>query len=83
MQLDVFTDRAFSGNALAVFPEAAGITDEEMQRNGARDESVGDDLCHFVAAPLRRFARFSFNSFHIPEDNCLSLKETVLSIKLL
>ncbi|HEX8649221.1 MAG TPA: PhzF family phenazine biosynthesis protein [Pyrinomonadaceae bacterium] len=32
LQLDVFTDRAFSGNPLAVFPEADGLTDEEMQQ---------------------------------------------------
>lgn len=32
LQLDVFTDRAFSGNPLAVFPEAEGISDEEMQQ---------------------------------------------------
>lgn len=32
VQLDVFTDRAFCGNPLAVFPEAEGLTDEEMQR---------------------------------------------------
>ena len=30
-QLDVFTDKAFAGNPLAVFPEAEGITDAEMQ----------------------------------------------------
>jgi trans-2,3-dihydro-3-hydroxyanthranilate isomerase len=30
-QLDVFTDHAFGGNPLAVFPEAEGITDEQMQ----------------------------------------------------
>ena len=32
IQLDVFTDRAFAGNPLAVFPEAEGITDEQMQQ---------------------------------------------------
>jgi trans-2,3-dihydro-3-hydroxyanthranilate isomerase len=32
VQLDVFTDRAFCGNPLAVFPEAAGLTDEQMQQ---------------------------------------------------
>jgi trans-2,3-dihydro-3-hydroxyanthranilate isomerase len=31
-QLDVFTDKKFSGNPLAVFPEAAGISDGEMQQ---------------------------------------------------
>jgi len=30
LQLDVFTDRAFCGNPLAVFPEAEGIPDELM-----------------------------------------------------
>lgn len=31
LQLDVFTDRPFGGNQLAVFLEADGLTDEEMQ----------------------------------------------------
>jgi trans-2,3-dihydro-3-hydroxyanthranilate isomerase len=30
-QVDVFTDRPFGGNPLAVFPEAEGLTTEEMQ----------------------------------------------------
>jgi trans-2,3-dihydro-3-hydroxyanthranilate isomerase len=32
LQFDVFTDRAFCGNPLAVFPEAEGIPDEQMGR---------------------------------------------------
>lgn len=32
IQLDVFTDRAFTGNALAVFPDGEGLTDEQMQQ---------------------------------------------------
>jgi len=31
-QLDVFTDRPFTGNPLAVFPEAEGISSDEMQQ---------------------------------------------------
>src|SRR5690349_21855402 len=31
VQLDVFTEEPFTGNALAVFPEAADLTSEEMQ----------------------------------------------------
>lgn len=31
LQLDVFTDRTFGGNQLAVFPQADGLTDGEMQ----------------------------------------------------
>lgn len=30
IQLDVFTDQVFAGNPLAVFPEADGLTDEQM-----------------------------------------------------
>lgn len=32
IQLDVFTKSAFAGNPLAVFPEAEGITDAQMQQ---------------------------------------------------
>jgi trans-2,3-dihydro-3-hydroxyanthranilate isomerase len=32
VQLDVFTDRPFTGNPLAVFPEAEGLTDEQMMQ---------------------------------------------------
>ena len=31
IQVDVFTNRPFGGNPLAVFPEAEGLDDEEMQ----------------------------------------------------
>ena len=30
--VDVFTDQRFGGNPLAVFPNASGITDEQMQK---------------------------------------------------
>jgi trans-2,3-dihydro-3-hydroxyanthranilate isomerase len=33
--VDVFTDRRFGGNPLAVFPDARGLTDEEMQKLAA------------------------------------------------
>jgi trans-2,3-dihydro-3-hydroxyanthranilate isomerase len=32
IQLDVFTDRAFCGNPLAVFPDSEGLSDERMQQ---------------------------------------------------
>src|SRR5262249_15943737 len=31
VQLDVFSSQPFEGNALAVFPDARGISDEQMQ----------------------------------------------------
>jgi trans-2,3-dihydro-3-hydroxyanthranilate isomerase len=32
LQLDVFTDKAFTGNPLAVFPEAEGLSSDEMMQ---------------------------------------------------
>jgi trans-2,3-dihydro-3-hydroxyanthranilate isomerase len=38
VQLDVFTKMPFTGNPLAIFADARGLTDQEMQAR-ARDES--------------------------------------------
>lgn len=35
LQADVFTDRVFAGNPLAIVPEGDGLSDEEMQRIAA------------------------------------------------
>src|ERR1700687_4736737 len=32
VQLDVFTSRPLEGNQLAVFPDASGLSDDEMQK---------------------------------------------------
>jgi trans-2,3-dihydro-3-hydroxyanthranilate isomerase len=48
VQLDVFTDRAFCGNPLAVFPEAEGISDEE-QLKIAREMNLSETV--FVLPP--------------------------------
>ncbi len=47
-QLDVFTDKVFFGNPLAVFPEADGIGDEDMQ-NIAREMNLSETV--FVLPP--------------------------------
>jgi trans-2,3-dihydro-3-hydroxyanthranilate isomerase len=47
-QLDVFTDRPFTGNPLAVFPEAAGLTDEQMMQI-AREMNLSETV--FVLDP--------------------------------
>jgi len=47
-QVDVFTDRAFAGNPLAVFPEAAGLSAEEMQAI-AREMNLSETT--FVTPP--------------------------------
>ena len=43
VQLDVFTDTPFAGNALAVFPEGAGISGEQMQRI-AREMNLSESV---------------------------------------
>lgn len=60
-QLDVFTERAFCGNPLAVFPEAEGLTDEQMQQI-AREMNLSETV--FVLPPqdenaLRRLRIFT------------------------
>lgn len=48
LQLDVFTDRAFGGNPLAVFPEAEGLSTEEMLKI-AREMNLSETV--FVLRP--------------------------------
>ncbi|MEK6281081.1 MAG: PhzF family phenazine biosynthesis protein [Acidobacteriota bacterium] len=47
-QLDVFTDQPFAGNSLAVFPEAEGLTDEQMLKI-AREMNLSETV--FVLNP--------------------------------
>src|SRR6476659_3758453 len=61
LQFDVFTDRAFCGNPLAVFPEAEGISDEVMMQI-AREMNLSETV--FVLKPesdevLRRLRIFT------------------------
>src|SRR6185503_9115485 len=61
LQYDVFTDRAFCGNPLAVFPEAEGISDEKMMQI-AREMNLSETV--FVLKPetenvLRRLRIFT------------------------
>jgi trans-2,3-dihydro-3-hydroxyanthranilate isomerase len=48
VQLDVFTEEAFAGNSLAVFPEAEGLTDEQMMKI-AREMNLSETV--FVLKP--------------------------------
>jgi trans-2,3-dihydro-3-hydroxyanthranilate isomerase len=51
VQLDVFTDRAFSGNPLAVFPQAEGLTDDQMMKI-AREMNLSETV--FVLKPDKK-----------------------------
>jgi trans-2,3-dihydro-3-hydroxyanthranilate isomerase len=58
-QLDVFTDTAFSGNALAVFPEAKDLSDAEMQKI-AREMNLSETVFVLPSdAALRRLRIFT------------------------
>ena len=58
-QLDVFTEKAFCGNPLAVFPEATGLTDEEMQRIAAEMNLSETVFVLPTNAALRRLRIFT------------------------
>src|SRR5512142_2069920 len=59
-QVDVFTNQAFGGNPLAVFPDAAGLDDATMQRI-AREMNLSETT--FVFAPTRPEADFRVRIF--------------------
>ena len=55
-QLDVFTREAFKGNPLAVFPEAEGLTDEEMQKI-AREMNLSETVFVLPSSEPRALRR--------------------------
>ena len=58
-QLDVFTQEPFAGNPLAVFPEAEGLTGEEMQKI-AREMNLSETVFALPSeAALRRLRIFT------------------------
>jgi len=60
IQVDVFTDRPFGGNPLAVFPDAGGLTTEEMQCL-AREMNLSETT--FVLPPQAPGADFKVRIF--------------------
>lgn len=60
IQVDVFTDRPFGGNPLAVFPDAQGLSDGEMQQL-ARELNLSETT--FVLPPTTPDADFRVRIF--------------------
>lgn len=61
VQMDVFTEKAFTGNSLAVFPEAEGLSSEEMMQI-AREMNLSETvfvLKHDNDSVLRRLRIFT------------------------
>ena len=64
-QLDVFTSRPLSGNALAVFPEPAGLTPEQMQ-GLAQEMNLSETTFVFDSEAATRRVRFFTPTAEIP-----------------
>jgi trans-2,3-dihydro-3-hydroxyanthranilate isomerase len=60
VQVDVFTEEAFGGNPLAVFPDAEGLTTQEMQKL-AREMNLSETT--FVLPPRDKSADFKVRIF--------------------
>lgn len=60
IQADVFTDRPFTGNPLAIFPDAHGLTSDEMQ-SIAKEMNLSETT--FVLPPTERKAQFRLRIF--------------------
>ncbi len=60
IQADVFTDRPFTGNPLAIFPEAEGLSSEEMQ-SIAKEMSLSETTFVLPATDLK--AQFRLRIF--------------------
>ncbi len=65
IQVDVFTDRPFGGNPLAVFPEAEGLSSVEMQQI-AREMNLSETT--FVLPPQAPDADFKVRIFTPGEE---------------
>jgi len=68
IQLDVFTEEPFAGNALAVFPEAEGISDEAMMKI-AREMNLSETV--YVLKPEAKQSANSKQQTAEPEPTVL------------
>lgn len=64
-RVDVFTDRAFGGNPLAVFPEAEGLSDREMQQL-AREMNLSETV--FCLPPSSAAADIRLRIFTVDRE---------------
>lgn len=64
-QLDVFTDRPLTGNPLAVFPEATGLDDTQMQAL-AREMNLSETSFVFPSDRATRRLRFFTPTAEVP-----------------
>src|SRR5215469_7512620 len=67
VQIDVFTSQRLQGNALAVFPDARGLTDSELQ-DIARETNLQETTFVFPRDPATERERGVKVRIFIPEE---------------
>ena len=75
IQLDVFTTEPFAGNSLAVFPEAEGLSDDEMMKI-AREMNLSETV--FVLKPQEQTANSDQQTADSDQQSAASNQQSVL-----
>jgi trans-2,3-dihydro-3-hydroxyanthranilate isomerase len=75
IQLDVFTNEAFAGNPLAVFPEAEGLSDNERMKI-AREMNLSETV--FVLKPQEQTANSEQQTANSDPQSAVSNQQSVL-----
>ena len=74
-QIDVFTSEPFAGNALAVFPEAEGLSDDQMMKI-AREMNLSETV--FVLKPQAQTANSERQTGNSDQQSAVSNQQSVL-----
>src|SRR6185437_13977279 len=74
-QLDVFTSEPFAGNALAVFPEAEGLSDDQMMKI-AREMNLSETV--FVLKPPEEITNSEQQTANTDQQSAVSNQQSVL-----
>lgn len=77
VQLDVFTEEPFAGNALAVFPEAEGLTDEQMMKI-AREMNLSETVFVLKPGSKQQLADSEQQAANSIQQSALSNQQSVL-----
>jgi len=75
IQLDVFTSEPFAGNALAVFPEAEGLSDDQMMKI-AREMNLSETV--FVLKPPEEITNSEQQTANTDQQSAVSNQQSVL-----
>jgi trans-2,3-dihydro-3-hydroxyanthranilate isomerase len=77
VQLDVFTQEAFAGNSLAVFPEAEGLTDDQMMKI-AREMNLSETVFVLKPGSKQQSANSTQQTANSNQQSAVSNQQSVL-----